>query len=290
VEFKAEIKTNTKAVKIIPALKTLIDDNGMAYKYNKMIWAADLKSLYKIAETDGLQSGVLKKFNTERERILKSRGADSVVTIFLGVNENPTKFSDVARGHLFYTPSRKGIGDVYRSELYDMIDNWENFPKEKVFKWLEKFCEMNTYEILIPALRDADTAPPGKTGLIVSLLFEYDLVKKISESGWYSEFKDELSRIMIKTLSKTIYPNLEKNMIFSITSTPMTIEKMIGSSEGAIVGWSFTEPLPVSDNMLTVRNSVKTSLPDIYKAGQWAYSPAGIPTAIMTGRLAITFL
>lgn len=287
MELGAEIVNNTRIVKIVPAEKKLIDEKGNSYRYRKLLWAADLKTLYRNADTEGLKHEVQKKINTERERILKHRGADSVVTIFLGVNEYPAKFSEIARGHLFYTPSKQGIGEVYRSELDRMINDWDNVRKKDVLKWLDRFCRLNTYEILIPALRDPDTAPAGKTGLIISLLFEYELVKKINESGWYDEFKHELLKNMVKTLSETIYPGLEDNVTFSMVSTPLTIEQMIGSSEGAIIGWSFTEQIPVSDNMLTVRNSVKTSLPDVFKAGQWAYSPAGIPTAIMTGRLAI---
>jgi hypothetical protein len=31
-------------------------------------------------------------------------------------------------------------------------------------------------------------APPGKTGLIISFLAEYDLFSKIKEAGWLDEF------------------------------------------------------------------------------------------------------
>jgi len=33
-------------------------------------------------------------------------------------------------------------------------------------------------------------------------------------------------------------------------------------------------------------SSVKTPIPDILQTGQWVYSPAGIPTAVLTGWLA----
>ncbi|MFN3411570.1 MAG: hypothetical protein ACK4YF_05380 [Exilispira sp.] len=35
-----------------------------------------------------------------------------------------------------------------------------------------------------------------------------------------------------------------------------------------------------------MQDSVKTLFNDIYVAGKWVYSPAGGPTAIMTGRIA----
>lgn len=287
VEFGSEISRNTRAAKVIPAKKMIIDDNGNSYTYSKMIWAADLKTLYASTETEGLSKRVIRNFKAEKEKVLRGKGSDSVFTLFLGVDESPETFAEIAKGHLFYTPSREGIGEIYRSDLDSILNNWENVSKRDLLNWIDSFCSLNTYEILIPALRDPDTAPAGKTGLIISLLFEHELVRKVSESGWYGEFKDEMANKMIKTLSNTVYPNLEKNVIFSIVSTPLTIEQIIGSSQGSIVGWSFTEPIPVTSDMLSVKNSVKTSLPDILKAGQWSYSPAGIPTSIMTGRLAV---
>jgi hypothetical protein len=38
--------------------------------------------------------------------------------------------------------------------------------------------------------------------------------------------------------------------------------------------------------MLKVKDSVKTILPAIFQAGQWAYSPSGFPMSIVTGKLA----
>lgn len=52
------------------------------------------------------------------------------------------------------------------------------------------------------------------------------------------------------------------------------------------MGWSFEEAVPLDSGMLNMKDSVKTALPYIYKAGQWAASPAGIPTCILTSKLA----
>jgi hypothetical protein len=32
--------------------------------------------------------------------------------------------------------------------------------------------------------------------------------------------------------------------------------------------------------------TAKTAIPDVFKAGQWSYSPSGVPIAILTGRIA----
>jgi phytoene dehydrogenase-like protein len=122
--------------------------------------------------------------------------------------------------------------------------------------------------------------------LIVSTLFDYTLIKKVSDSGWYEEFKEAVERRMIEVLSNSIYPNLNEKIIFKFSATPLSIEKSVGSSEGSIVGWSFKEPIPVASSMLAINAASKTMFPNILKAGQWAYSPSGVPTSILTGRLA----
>jgi hypothetical protein len=35
-----------------------------------------------------------------------------------------------------------------------------------------------------------------------------------------------------------------------------------------------------------VASSVLTPIPDTYQAGQWTYSPSGLPISILTGKLA----
>lgn len=70
------------------------------------------------------------------------------------------------------------------------------------------------------------------------------------------------------------------------TATPLNIERRNGSSEGAITGWAFGKTMPVIHKIQFADRSVKTPIPFVYQAGQWTYSPAGVPMSILTGRLA----
>lgn len=284
LELGGEIKLNTEIVKVDVSQNTLIDKEGNVYKYNKLIWAADLKKLYTIISN--VPQHVSRKFSMEKERILKSKGAESVFSIFLGVDEDPEFFKNIATGHIFYTPKKEGLGEVHRSELRRILDNWQQISKEDLFNWLRKFVEYNTFEISIPVLRDKDAAPKGKTGIIVSFLFDYELTKKIYERGWYYEFKDIMTNEVLGVLSKHLFPNLKDKVILNFSASPLTIERLDGSSEGAIVGWSFEGELPIESSMTKMAESVRTSIPNIYKAGQWTFSPAGGPTSIMTGKIA----
>ncbi len=277
---------NTDITQVDLRKKTLSDQNDRSYEYDKLIWCADLKQLYRSISTEGLSTKIASSIDKEQQAILSCRGAESVFTVFMGIDESPEYFSKISHGHFFYTPSKKGLGELQRSTLSTLLDDWENTSKEQILTWLDPFCQLNTFEISLPVLNDPKTAPKGKTGLIVSFLLDYELVRRIREDGWYDELKTYIEKKVINILEQSIYPGLQKSILFSFSSSPLTIEKQVRSSEGAIVGWSFEEPVPVNPGILKMKDSVKTTLPDVFKAGQWAASPAGIPTCILTAKLA----
>ena len=148
---------------------------------------------------------------------------------------------------------------------------------------MDQYCELNTYEVSVPALRDAAMAPEGKTGLMISCLLDYDIVEKIEQAGWYAEFKDRLEANIIRIFSESIYPDITDDLLIKFSSTPLTIKQVAGSSEGAITGWSFESDVPVVNKLSNLPKSVLTAIPGVLQAGQWAYSPAGVPIAMMTG-------
>lgn len=286
LEWGGEIKTETKITEVI-ANKCLLHDHKKArYHYDQLIWAADLKTFYNITVTEGLSSGIRTKFENAKNRMLSCRGGDSVFTLFLEVNEPLESFRKIAHGHFFYTPSRLGLGETHRKELKRILNKPGKMEKKEILNWLDKFTRLNTYEISIPGLKDPDLVPEGKTGLIISFLAEYDLFKKIREEGWYEEFKFELESRIINVISGSIYRGLKDKIIGSFSFTPLSIENRVGSSEGAITGWSFQVPVPVVNKIQISDRSVYTPIPSVFQAGQWAYSPAGVPMSILTGKLA----
>jgi len=128
--------------------------------------------------------------------------------------------------------------------------------------------------------------PQGKTGIIISFLAEYDLFNKIQKAGWLDEFILDLENRVLRVISDSVYPMLKDKIIARFSFTPLSIENRVGSSEGAITGWSFQNSMPVINKIQIADHSVLTPVPSIYQAGQWAYSPAGVPMAILTGKLA----
>jgi phytoene dehydrogenase-like protein len=272
-------------------MNQVTDSKGNLYRYRKLVWAADLKTLYRIANLASLTDGkVVRKIQARQKAISGKTGGDSVFTLYLAINLDKKYFAKISNAHFFYTPSISGLSNASFNDLFDPDrKDIKKFigDKQRIVAWLKRFLELNTYEISCPILRDDSLAPVGKTGLIISTLFDYSLAKQIQAMGWYDEFRELMTKEMIDVLDSSIYPGLKAAVIDSFTSTPLTIERISGNSEGAITGWAFTNDfIPAVNKLPKVASSVLTPIPDTYQAGQWTYSPSGIPISILTGKLA----
>ena len=284
-EWGGSVVLNCEITDVDIQSKKVIDTAGNGWEYEKLIWCADLSKLYSIVDVEKMSGVPLKKVTEEKRRILSSKGAESVFTLFLAVHKSPTFFQNISHGHFFYTPSKEGLGSTHREDLNTLLREWHKGNKKEVLAWAERFCALNTFEISIPALNDPDTAPEGKAGVIISFLMDYDLVMKVESDGWYDEFSMYIENTLIDIFNNTIYPGIKENIIFKNSSSPLSVKRRVGSNQGAIVGWSFESPIPVDAGMLNMKKAVLTSLPDVYKAGQWTVSPAGLPTCIMTAKM-----
>ncbi len=291
LEHHGEIRTETEITSVDPARKMLIDSKGDRYEYRKLVWAADLKTLYNSIDLAALTDAeAVGKIQARKAAISTKSGNDSVFTLYLAVNLDKAYFANISNPHFFYTPSISGLS---KCKIDDLLDPDQHDSrrfirdKQKIIAWLKRFMELNTYEISCPVLRDEQLAPVGKTGLIVSMLFDYSLAKHIQAMGWYDEFRELMTTDMIDVLDSSIYPGLKAAVIDSFTSTPLTIERITGNSDGAITGWAFTNDfIPAVNQLIKVARSVLTPIPDTYQAGQWTYSPSGLPISVLTGKLA----
>ena len=275
-----KISTKTDILSVDPGNRMVRDAQGNQYQYRKLIWAADLKSFYKLVNLENIHDRHVKEAIQHRQvEVADKVGNDSIYSVYLAVNLDKSYFERIASEHFFYTPSRQGqsqAGPIPIQAEWDVIEHW-----------LVKFFALTTYEISIPVLRDPSLAPEGQSGLIVSVLFDYALTKHIHEMGWYEPFKTLCERLLITTLDGSIYPGLQEAVLHQFSSTPLTMARMAGNSEGAITGWSFTNhPMPAENRLPKIMNAITTPVPGVFQAGQWTYSPAGLPISILTGKLA----
>jgi phytoene dehydrogenase-like protein len=282
-DWGGEIKLNTHVKEVNPSESKVTDSEGNSYTYDHLIWAADLKALYRNLNPAGLDANITQKIESKTQIILSSKGGESVFILYIAVDRSPAYFKDNSGEHMFYTPSKMGLGETNHGERQNLIEDFESKSKNEILDWVDKFCSLNTYEVSIPVLRDRALAPEGQTGLMISCLFDYGVIKKVEEAGWYDEFKDVMENRIIKIFSQTIFRNIDEDILYKFSATPLTINKMSGSSEGAITGWSFETEVPVVNKLKDLPKSVLTPIPGVLQAGQWTYSPAGVPIAMITG-------
>jgi len=275
-----EIRTKAAVTSIDLEKKTVTTMDGEVFEYRQLLWAADQKALYNSINIESLRNQKTIDVVREKQNFLANKlGNDSIFTLFISTELNKSYFESIATGHFFYTPSRKGQS---KAGPIPEGGTWE-----EIKEWLESLFALTTYEIAIPVLRDSTLAPEGKSGLIISVLFDYQLAQYIADKGWDEQFRKYAAELMIKTLDASIYPDLAGSVIDSFTSTPLSIKKITGNTDGAITGWSFTnDPVPTESRLVKIANSVKTPLPDVHQAGQWTYSPSGLPVSLITGKLA----
>lgn len=88
-------------------------------------------------------------------------------------------------------------------------------------------------------------------------------------------------------MADTLFPKMNSKIMDRFCSTPLTIERLTGNSDGAITGWAFTNPeMPAESRFREIAKSVNTKIPDVLQPGQWSFSPSGLPVSILTGKLA----
>ena len=279
-----EVKVSNEIIGIDVDEKIIKISNNVLVSYEQLIWAADLNNLYNLADIEKIKAPKIKeKAQSFKDDIEKLRGGDSIQTTYMTVNLDVSYFEKICTAHFFYTPIKTGLNEVLK-KLPEVIKNKDSL---EVFNWAKEYLDKTTYEISIPAMRNHKLAPKGKTGLIVSTLMDYDFVKLIQDMGMYEKYKSMTEEYMIKVLNQSIFKELKVNVIETFSSTPLTIEKLTANKDGAITGWAFTnDKIPVVSRMTNVSKSVLTEMTDIYQAGQWSYSPAGLPISILTGKLA----
>jgi phytoene dehydrogenase-like protein len=258
------------SVTSVDAENRLVDEK---FSFTHLIWAADLKTLYRC----------LKQPLPQRQAQLEAqKGGDSIFSFNIACSLPPAYFAEKSSPHLFYTPTKEGLGIVPLTALDPSCQE-----RKVIEQYLVSYLENTTFEISLPVLRDPSLAPKGCSALLVSCLFSYELTRRIEEQGWYDEAKVLCEQTILRVLSKNLYPELPSHLLESFSSTPTTLERLTANSEGAITGWAFTGgKIPVVHSMQEITKSVRTEFDAISQAGQWAFSPSGLPISVMTGKLA----
>ncbi len=280
------IQTSTEVTSIDVDNKTITIDDKQQLSFDQLLWAADMNRLYQTIDLSSIKNPSLKQeVQQKREFLADKRGADSIFSVYLIVDMPPSTFKDDIGPHEFYTPNKEGLSSTSIDELKDAYGKFTD-DKDVIQSWVERYIKNNTLEISIPSLRDQSLSPKNETALIVSTLFDYELMKHIETLSIEQIINKFIASVMISMIGYR-FPNFSSNVLNTVVATPLTINKRTYSTQGSVTGWSFTnDPFPVETKFLKVSRSVFTPIDDIKVAGQWTFNPAGVPVAILTGKLA----
>lgn len=271
-----EIRTRSAVAAVFPAAHKAVLESGEEIHYRQLIWSADQRAFYR-----ALQEPLPAAVPAKRELAEQSHGIDSILTLFVGSRLAPEVVNQSCGTHAFYTPVTDGLSS---------LASWRSVQSEGIGplkQWVVSYLEKTTYEISVPVLRDSTLAPAGKTGLIISTLFDYDLTRVFDEAGEYSALKDLAQETVLRVLDQSILPKLAESTEFALCATPLTIERETGALHGAITGWAHTNrKMPCVNEFTRIQKAVETGIPDVWQCGMWTFSPAGLPVSIITGKLA----
>lgn len=282
-----EIATGAEVSGVDTESRLVRTADGRAYGFKELVWCADMKGLYAAVDISRIGDPASReRVSSQRASVMESAGGDSVLTVFMRVDLDKPYFQSACGPHSFYTPRTDGLSTLgdWRS-----LASGEGAEQEKAAlkEWVGKYLDLTTYEVSCPALRDASLAPEGKTGVIVSTLLDYDLAKRIQDAGWYDEFKAHCVDRITAVLNTTLFPGFADKVLHAMCSTPLTLERIAGNSGGAITGWAFTNRrMPAENRFQKIAEAIRTPIPHVFQAGQWAFSPSGLPVCILTGKLA----
>jgi hypothetical protein len=178
------MRLSTTVTAVTPSEGKVTDSEGNSYGYDHLIWAADLKTLYRNVNAAGLDAATAQQIETQSLTILAARGAESVFILFMAVDRPPAYFRARGGEHMFYTPSREGLGDTIRARRQRLIENFDAMTSDEVVEWLDEseIPVVNTLKDIpksvltpIPGVLQAGQWSYSPSGVPIAML-----------TGWYA--------------------------------------------------------------------------------------------------------
>jgi len=208
-------------VRLIEALKKVVDDNGGIIHINTVVT--------KILTKNDRVTGVVLSDGTEHhaDMVLASGGARECFFTLVGRDLLPEKYSEkidaiplmesVFMAHLGVTGDITAHQDVplnYYYGTHNVTDGVMNVRNGVYHEGKQG------YIIYIPSLHSPEMAPEGAHAVTVYTIAPYRI-----EDDW-DDVKDEMTRSLV-TEAESIVPNLSKNIQTSITITPKDYGKLV---------------------------------------------------------------
>jgi len=202
----------------------------------------------------------------------------------------------MAINHLFDSPPKAKWLDEMRSNAKPTMVTFislginadlSNYPHYGIFKLKDEIkLADQTYDYLSTNNYASDPvySPQGKTAMTIQLSGDtYDFWKKAKEDGTYEEEKQKIADAVINAIAVKM-PETDGKIEVCDVATPLTYERYCANWRGS---W-MTEMTP--EMKIKTYPAIIDGLSGVYFAGHRMMPPGGLPTAIMTARIAIQHL
>lgn len=124
-------------------------------------------------------------------------------------------------------------------------------------------------------------APSGKSVIKTRILVtDYEYWESLSREA-YQKVKSEITQAVIGRL-EVLLPEIKGAIEMIDIATPMTYNRYCGAYKGAYMGFSFTKEAKKT----SVSGKIQ-GLPNVMLATQWLMVPGGLPSAAISGKVAI---
>ena len=95
--------------------RTLADSRGTGYEWERLLWAADARSLYRILDSGSIRDEKVRRaIDSRTAEVADKKGGDSVFTLYLELNLPTSYFRAISSPHFFYTPVTTGLSTLGR--------------------------------------------------------------------------------------------------------------------------------------------------------------------------------
>lgn len=204
-----------------------------------------------------------------RERLLESRPAHSMFTVYLGLDIPPEEVQNRGCNHIVVFAERKGA----------------DFTRISIDPDFYSDCPVM---VSMPSLHDPSLAPEGKSVMSIQYYATTEFCDNWKrEDGQptpdYYELKEEVADQMIAVTEKVI-PGISDHIDVKLTASPYTYQRYSLNTGGSTIGWS-KHPGEAFDPFLKSFMDFRTPVKNLYQVGHWAFGPGGIPGGTMNGRI-----
>lgn len=236
--------------------------DGREIRADRVVWAADARTLYRSALPEEHRGGARAK------RVLEAPPSDTMVALYLGLDMPPGELRDhLGATHLFH------FHDDELARVEDRLDD----PDVHGDVWLQWNA---------PILHGEEFAPPGQSAVVLQAFSDIRWMGRWgTEEGdrpRYEVLKARVIDQMVATAERWI-PGLSRRVVYRDLGSPLAVERFTGNADGATAGWSYA---PGGKPFRAPGIGPGTPLSGLWQGGQWAIWPGGVPFAAMSGRLA----